>query len=288
MIIQVFITYGDKDNDDLLMLYGFILQVILRCAICHAAICATAPSSRRAPLGMVLHQPPRPRPGSFPQDNPHDIYSLTGLSEWLVTSCEHTRTSDPLGRIKRLEDRGMRAALETGFVSRQDGFAPALLHALRVFVATPTELSASADHDYAACISPDNEAAVLDVLKQYCVYLLASKIQKPSSDDPVRGGCSCIACCTSRTKRSGGWWVPVPNRVLPTLLAHMLANIWHALKFKVEDMIVKFRWGHVLKRATVWFVHRPEIADTFPQAHCVTLFPQAACLPLNMTNKANA
>ena len=42
MIIQVFITYGDKDNDDLLMLYGFILQVILRCAICHAAICATA------------------------------------------------------------------------------------------------------------------------------------------------------------------------------------------------------------------------------------------------------
>ena len=236
--------------------------------------------------GPIPTSPPSPR--LLPQDNPHDIYSLTGLSEWLVTSCEHTRTSDPLGRIKRLEDRGMRAALETGFVSRQDGFAPALLHALRVFVATPTELSASADHDYAACISPDNEAAVLDVLKQYCVYLLASKIQKPSSDDPVRGGCSCIACCTSRTKRSGAWWMPVPNRVLPTLLAHMLANIWHALKFKVEDMIVKFRWGHVLKRATVWFVHRPEIADNFPQAHCVTLFPQAACLPLNMTNKANA
>ena len=69
MIIQVFITYGDKDNDDLLMLYGFILQVTLRCATCHAAICATAPSSRRAPLGMVLYQPPRPRirPGSSPR-----------------------------------------------------------------------------------------------------------------------------------------------------------------------------------------------------------------------------
>lgn len=180
----------------------------------------------------------RPSPRVLPQDNPNDIYSLTGLSDWLVTSCEHSRTSDPLGRIKRLEDRGMRAALETGFVSRQDGFAPTLLRALRVFVATPTELSAGADHDYAACISPDNEAAALDVLKQYCVYLLASKIQKPSSDDPVRVGYSCIACCTSRTKRSGAWWVPVPNRVLPILLAHMLANTCS----QTSGMLSNSRW----------------------------------------------
>jgi hypothetical protein len=147
---QVFITYGDKDNDDLLTLYGFVEE-----------------------------------------DNPNDIYQLSDLPQWLLDQCALPRCGDAAARTARLallRTEGLDGPLTGGFVSRQAGFCPKLMAALRVFVASPDELAALEARGgglsaaaQSGRVSRENEQAVLNVLKAYCVHLLAAKIVKPAA-----------------------------------------------------------------------------------------------------------